>query len=144
MFLLTLAVDPRYVRGMVRTDVHTALGGTQLGMSVPLVCLSGVLAVLGGPFIGLEGTTSDVALAALSLLSGVLLATAGALLLWGHAVDAPAPRPQQRPSPRVAVKVYSRRSPPKARPQPRPMPPAPAGPPMFIQVQPRAHELRPN
>jgi hypothetical protein len=129
---------------MARTDVHTAIGGMQLGMSVPLAGLSAVLAVLGGPTIGLEGNTSDVALAALSLLSGLLLAVAGTLLLWGHAMVEPNPRPQPRSAPRVAVKVYSRRSPPTARPQPRPMPPAPVGPPVFVQMPTRSQAAQLN
>jgi hypothetical protein len=86
------------VHGMDRSEVHTALGGTQLGMSLPLFGFGALLVSFGGAVAGLEDSPSILPVAALSLLASALLAMAGALLLWGHHLE-PEPRIVARPSP---------------------------------------------
>jgi hypothetical protein len=87
---------------MDRSEVHTALGGTQLGMSLPLFGFGALLVSFGGAVAGLEDSPSILPVAALSLLASALLAMAGALLLWGHHLE-PEARVMVRPSPAARV-----------------------------------------
>jgi len=107
---------------MDRSDVQTAFGGTQLGMSLPLFCFGALLVSFGGAVAGLEDGPTILPVAALALLASALLAMAGALLLWGHLLE-PAPRVTARPSParaaprsspaRIPRRVSAKPSPPR-------------------------------
>jgi hypothetical protein len=126
---------------MPRGNLHTALGGTQLGMAVPLAALSAVLVFFGGAAIGVPDGPPLVPIAALALLSAALLATSGAMLLWEHQL-VPAPRATPvRPS--ASPRVRSRR-PSAASPRRLPHPVMLAGPdgPDTLRPRPRARHAR--
>jgi hypothetical protein len=119
---------------MARSDVHTAFGGMQLGMSLPLVALGAALATIGSVGLGIGENPVDSPLAVLALMSALLLSMSGALLLWSEELREPGPRPAVR---RPARAVAAPRRDPKLWAHPRRVEPVRPHPVVLPQVAPR-------